>query len=146
MATSSTPRRILIVYSGSRGDWQPYVVAGTILREAGYQVQLCGPGDAAGIAADHDLPFQRIRQSVLRNLDDKLVDSLSHEKMVQLPMRSDRDEMIAEKKAEYDLFLNFQARAHSHGPSDLGPLMLSPSAQSGHEFGGDQMQQMLCSC
>ena len=28
----------------------------------------------------------------------------------------------------------------------LGPLMPAPSSQSGHEFGGDQMQQMLGSC
>ncbi|CAE7683109.1 UGT80A2 [Symbiodinium sp. CCMP2592] len=108
MATSSTPRRILIVYTGSRGDWQPYVVAGTILREAGYEVHLCGPGDAAGMAADHDLPFQRVRQSILRNWPDKFSDAISHEKMPTVPVRSDRDEMIAERKALYDLFSTFK--------------------------------------
>jgi len=108
MAASSAPRRILIVYSGSRGDWQPYVVAGTILREAGYEVKLCGPGDAAAIAAEHDLPFQRIRQSVLRTWRDEWTEAVSHEKGPAFVMRSDRDEMIAEKKASYEVFLSFK--------------------------------------
>ncbi|CAE7237555.1 UGT80A2 [Symbiodinium sp. CCMP2456] len=108
MATSSAPRRILIVYTGTRGDWQPYVVAGTILREAGYEVQLCGPGDAAGMAEDHDLPFKRIRVSTLRTWPEKLTEQITHEKIPQVPPRNDRDAMIAEKKASYELFVSFK--------------------------------------
>lgn len=38
--------------------------------------------------------------------------------------------------------INGDCEKHYKTVVSLGPLMLSPSAQSGHEFGGDQMQQM----
>lgn len=49
--------RIAIIFEGTRGDSQPYIVAGKALQSAGYKVMLAGAADAQAIATQFGLDF-----------------------------------------------------------------------------------------
>lgn len=49
--------RVAIIFQGTRGDSQPYFVAGCVLQRAGYDVMLAGSSDSEPLAAQLGLPF-----------------------------------------------------------------------------------------
>ena len=55
--------RILIVFDGTRGDTQPYILAAQALIRAGLEVMVSGPGDASQMAKEFAVPFVRSRLS-----------------------------------------------------------------------------------
>eukprot|EP00435_Cladocopium_sp_Y103_P003941 s3474_g1.t1 len=55
--------RVLIVFDGTRGDAQPYIVAAKALIKGGLEVMVTGPGDASRMAEEFQVPFVRSRLS-----------------------------------------------------------------------------------
>jgi hypothetical protein len=55
--------RILIVFDGTRGDTQPYLLAAKALMKADFDVMVTGPGDAGQMAQEFQVPFTRSRLS-----------------------------------------------------------------------------------
>lgn len=49
--------KVAIIFEGTRGDSQPYIVAGRALQEAGFDVLLCGAEDSEPMAKTFGVPF-----------------------------------------------------------------------------------------
>jgi sterol 3beta-glucosyltransferase len=49
--------QVALLTAGTRGDVQPFLALARALERAGHAVRLAGPSDAAGLAAEHGVPF-----------------------------------------------------------------------------------------
>ncbi|CAE7292115.1 ATG26, partial [Symbiodinium sp. CCMP2456] len=65
--------RVLITFSGTRGDAQPYMVAGEALQAAGFEVMTAGNVDAAGLAESFKVPFRATRMSAREIMTNTLL-------------------------------------------------------------------------
>ena len=98
--------RILIVFDGTRGDTQPYLLAGKALMKAGFDVMVTGPGDAGRMAQDFEVPFVRTRLSAQKVFADPemakefATDDLSK---VLASAEKKRDEFLTEGSKQKDL-------------------------------------------
>ena len=57
--------RILIVFDGTRGDTQPYLLAAKALMKADFDVMVTGPGDAGRMAQEFQVPGATVELVIL---------------------------------------------------------------------------------
>eukprot|EP00437_Effrenium_voratum_P035134 CAMPEP_0181465462 /NCGR_PEP_ID=MMETSP1110-20121109/35961_1 /TAXON_ID=174948 /ORGANISM="Symbiodinium sp., Strain CCMP421" /LENGTH=489 /DNA_ID=CAMNT_0023590229 /DNA_START=43 /DNA_END=1511 /DNA_ORIENTATION=+ len=113
-------KKVLIAFNGTRGDVQPYVVAGKILEQGGFEVMLAGPGDAKALAEHCQVKFQRTRLSFQRLMHQPGV-AEAMEKDDIMTVATIKEKRVAEHKEEelkamYELLTSFKPDLVLCGP------------------------------
>ena len=65
--------RILITFTGTRGDAQPYMVAAQSLQTAGFEVMTAGNEDARSLAESFKVPFHGTQRSAREMMTNELL-------------------------------------------------------------------------
>ena len=98
--------RILIVFDGTRGDTQPYLLAGKALMKAGFDVMVTGPGDAGRMAQDFEVPFVRTRLSAQKIFaDPEMAKEFATDSLAKVIASAEKkkDEFLTEGSKQKDL-------------------------------------------
>jgi len=119
--------RILITFSGTRGDAQPYLVAAQALQAAGFEVMTGGNEDAASLAESFNVPFRATRMSAREMMTNTLLVEAMAEQSIPKIVKVQEQVMSEGKRREelakwYHLLQDFKPQLVLCGGVSLGAV------------------------
>lgn len=96
----------MIVFDGTRGDTQPYLLAAKALMKADFDVMVTGPGDAGQMAQEFQVPFTRSRLSAQKVFaDPEMAKVFATDDVTKVlgALDKKKDEFLTESSREKDL-------------------------------------------